>query len=187
MQEDRRIQYSKMVLRESLLALMKERPINKITVTDLCRQANLNRNTFYMHYHSPVHLLSSIEESFFAVIKELIERSILDDVHVKSSFVEICEHIADNSDLCTILFSDHGNGDYLERVIYILHDRSIEVWKEQMPHMNVNTLESYYSFISSGSAAVVKNWIKHGMKETPQEIAQFIEKVSRWVEHSFVQ
>ena len=42
---DRRVRYTKMVLRESLLELMKTKPVVKITTTELCKHADINRNT----------------------------------------------------------------------------------------------------------------------------------------------
>ncbi|MFD1904069.1 TetR/AcrR family transcriptional regulator [Paenibacillus rhizoplanae] len=54
--------YKKMVIKESLLKLLTERSINKVTVTDICREANINRNTFYSHYASQFELLSTIEK-----------------------------------------------------------------------------------------------------------------------------
>ena len=36
---DRRVKFTKMVLRESLLELMREKPIGEITVTELCKNA----------------------------------------------------------------------------------------------------------------------------------------------------
>ncbi|WP_158442474.1 TetR/AcrR family transcriptional regulator [Paenibacillus sp. JCM 10914] len=185
MPEDRRILYTKMVLRESLLTLMKDQPINKISVTELCKHADLNRNTFYTHYDSPLHLLSSIEESFFEVIRGVIERSFMVGID-HGSLLEICEHIAANGDLCAILFSDHGNGDYLKRVIYILHDRSIAAWKEYAPHLPVDTLETLYSFIASGSAAIIADWVRTGMSQSPQQISEFIDQATRSVEQSFL-
>ncbi len=44
--EDRRTQYSKMVIRDTLFELMREKPINKITVKELCERAAGNRSTF---------------------------------------------------------------------------------------------------------------------------------------------
>lgn len=48
--ENRRVRYTKMVLRQSLLELLEEKPIEKITVSDLCSRADLNRTTFYLFY-----------------------------------------------------------------------------------------------------------------------------------------
>ena len=47
---DARIRYTQRILKESLLALLKQKPINKITVKEVCELAELNRATFYAHY-----------------------------------------------------------------------------------------------------------------------------------------
>ena len=59
---DRRILKTKRALRESLLYLLKEQPIQKISVSRLCEKSDINRSTFYTYYSSPMDLLESIED-----------------------------------------------------------------------------------------------------------------------------
>ena len=51
---DRRILKTKRALRESLLYLLKEQPIQKISVSRLCEKSDINRSTFYTYYSSPM-------------------------------------------------------------------------------------------------------------------------------------
>ena len=46
---DRRILKTKRALRESLLYLLKEQPIQKISVSRLCEKSDINRSTFYTY------------------------------------------------------------------------------------------------------------------------------------------
>ena len=39
MKSDRRVRYTRMVLKQALLSLMLERPITRITVTEICERA----------------------------------------------------------------------------------------------------------------------------------------------------
>lgn len=182
---DRRVKYTKTVLRESLLELMQELPINKITVTEICRKADINRNTFYMHYSSQFDLLSSIEDSFLEEITSKVECSLNNGIF-ESSVFEICEYVAENADLCTILISDHGSKDYVKRIIYTFHDKSIDKWKKEASHIDLETFEAMYSFITSGSSAIIQEWVKNGMQESPSDIAQFIERAVFAVEKTFL-
>ena len=50
MATDRRTKYTKSVIRQALFDLLKEKPLNKITVTDICKMADINRSTFYSYY-----------------------------------------------------------------------------------------------------------------------------------------
>ena len=65
MKTDARVKYTKMVLKKALLELMQHKPVNKITVKEICERAELNRATFYAHYSDCFDLLESIEEELF--------------------------------------------------------------------------------------------------------------------------
>ena len=58
---DRRIRYTKQVIKDSLFALMQHTPVEKITVKELCAAADINRATFYAHYETMIALLEEIE------------------------------------------------------------------------------------------------------------------------------
>lgn len=168
-----------MFLRESLLDLMKEKPIGKITPTELCRLADINRNTFYSHYDSPEALLRSIEDELYEQIRKSIERSLKKE-NISTLLTEFCQIIYDNGDLFTILFSDYGDKDFLRRIIELAHDRSIAEWKAAgMKEMDEDErVEMLYTFFVSGSVSVIQKWVQCGMKKSPSEIALFIEKVT---------
>lgn len=63
---------SKQLLREAFFTLMKEKPIEKITVSDLVRKADLNRNTFYAHYQDVRALIECIEDETIQQMKETL-------------------------------------------------------------------------------------------------------------------
>ena len=52
--------YTKKVLSITLQELMKEKPLNDITVQELVDQASMNRKTFYYHFHTLSDLLLSL-------------------------------------------------------------------------------------------------------------------------------
>lgn len=60
--QDRRIDRTKIFLKDALLKLMSEKPISKISITELCTEANINRGTFYAHYDNQNSLLTYIED-----------------------------------------------------------------------------------------------------------------------------
>ena len=60
--ENRKVKYTKMVIRESLFKLLKTKQLNQITVKELCRLADINRGTFYSHYTDLFDLVEKLEE-----------------------------------------------------------------------------------------------------------------------------
>lgn len=174
---DRRVLYTKMFLRESLLALMKEKPIAKITLSELCRHAGINRNTFYAHYSSPEALLGTIQEELYEQVKQSIERSSKNG-SISTLLTEICQAIYDSRDLCAVLFSEYGDKDFLRQIIDLAHDRTIAEWKVSGIEDKKEQIEMLYQFSVSGSVAVIQKWIQEGMGKSPREIAFFIERAS---------
>ena len=183
---DRRVLYTKMFLRESLLALMKEKPIAKITPTELCRHAKMNRNTFYTHYNSPEALLKSIEDEMYEQIRHSIEHSLIGE-SISALMAEICQAIFDHRDLCTVLFSEYGDKDFLRRIIDLAHDRTIADWRAAGMGSDDEQAEMLYCYSVNGSVSVIQKWILDGMKKSPQEIAQFIEKSSYFGLYGFIE
>lgn len=61
--EDVRITRSKRDLRNAFFELVKTRSFDKITVTDICRIATINKMTFYKHYQDKYDLLDDCVRS----------------------------------------------------------------------------------------------------------------------------
>lgn len=51
--ENQRIAITKRLLKESLMRLLQEKELEKINITELCKDAGVNRATFYRHMRSP--------------------------------------------------------------------------------------------------------------------------------------
>ena len=170
---DRRVQYTKMVLKQGLLELMADRPISRITIKDICDLADVNRGTFYTHYNDQYDLLRQIEDDLDAEIKATITKG-----HSESSDVteEILSSIAAQNSLCKILFSEYGDAAFLKKIMYNAHDQFIDEWKAKIQPADIHLLNRFYIYTANGIAAIIQDWLQSGMNESPKEIAAFIEK-----------
>ena len=70
MKTDLRVLKTKEALHESLISLLKERPLESISITGICKAAKINRGTFYQHYGKVEDLF---EEYFKEIMKDLAE------------------------------------------------------------------------------------------------------------------
>lgn len=181
---DLRVRYTKMVIKESLLELMKEQPISKITVTIICRKANINRNTFYSHYMNQFDLLTNIENELYEEIRHVVEYTMNHETSGNLSY-EICKYIKANSKICEVLFSENGDKELLERILYISHDLNIEKWRKEVKYFDQKLFDKWYTFTAYGSIAIIKDWVNGGMKESPSKIAAFINKATDAVSKDF--
>lgn len=57
---DRRTRYTRMVIAEAFFSLMREKGFSKLTVSDICKTAQISRGTFYLHYEDKYALLNAL-------------------------------------------------------------------------------------------------------------------------------
>lgn len=63
---------SKKLITDALVELLDEKPLDKITVTDIVKKADINRGTFYAHYASVSDVVNNIFQGAFEIIKNSI-------------------------------------------------------------------------------------------------------------------
>ena len=68
---DRRRRYTLSVIREAFFALLAEVGFTKMTVADICRRADINRGTFYLHYEDKFALLDALIDEALAAVPPL--------------------------------------------------------------------------------------------------------------------
>ena len=69
---DRRVKYTKKVIMDTFISLLEEKEIKKITVSELCNIADINRATFYRYYLDIYDLYDKIQDEFVSELKEII-------------------------------------------------------------------------------------------------------------------
>ena len=70
---DRRARYTRMVLKESLIELLKEKRISNISIKEICERADINRSTFYSHYQDQYDLMHQVEQEVLGEIREYLD------------------------------------------------------------------------------------------------------------------
>ena len=173
-QEDKRIRRTKKLLRQALTRLMQQKDFQSITVTDVVREADINRGTFYIHYKDVGDLLQRLED-------EMAERLILvckkyayanTEVNAFPYLTELYRFAQDNADLCLVLLGPNGDRAYTERICSILRSYFLQDFLSRFYTGSSDRLDHFCSFIVSGNLTLTLQWLSGGMKETPEEMAQ---------------
>ncbi|MCD8316718.1 MAG: TetR/AcrR family transcriptional regulator, partial [Eggerthellaceae bacterium] len=86
--ENQRIRLSKAMLKQSLLELLKEKPLSRISVLEICENAQINRTTFYKYYGSQSDLLKDIENDFLDQTNEHLMLILKDSPDAISTVLE---------------------------------------------------------------------------------------------------
>lgn len=81
MGEDLRVVKTKNTIRSALFELMSEKQLSKITISEICVLAKINRKTFYSHYRSPFDVIEELENDVLGEFSAILRQggdSILD-------------------------------------------------------------------------------------------------------------
>lgn len=178
MKNDHRIRLTKILIHKSMLELLREKPINKITVIEICKRSGLHRTTFYLHYSDIFALLDEIKEHIANIIYTIVQ-----DATQKNSKHEFRFHInrsiVQNFEYFEFICSDHCEAEFQEQIINIARECSFSLWRKEYPNAKEADLSILYTFIAFGSVAVIRSWVQNGMRESPGKIDEYIEKISR--------
>lgn len=176
---DRRVRYTKMVLRESFINLLKRKHISKISIKEICEDADVNRATFYAHYSDQYDLRRSIEDELVADIIAYLDGGSFSDPESVSldMLVKIFEYIKDNAELCIVLLGDSGDINFQRQVMMIVRDQCVSAWSSSLD-IDVDDAEFIYSFYAIGCVGIIQKWLLGGMVKPVKEMAELILKLA---------
>ncbi|SDO18507.1 TetR/AcrR family transcriptional regulator [Alkalicoccus daliensis] len=180
MSEDRRILKSKKALKESLIALMKQRSIKQITITSLAAHADVNRSTFYQHYSSIDDLFQKLTED---VMEDLIrayrepyigsDRIIFSELSATS--IKIFEHIYSYADFYSVILDTAIFTGFQERICSLIKQLTLHELMEDSPQ-DINA-ELYASYHAHAITGLIVSWVSEGFKFTPEYMNEQLIKI----------
>ncbi|WP_343342929.1 TetR-like C-terminal domain-containing protein [Terrisporobacter petrolearius] len=174
---DRRIRKSKESLKQSLINLMKEKPINNITVKELVLAADLNRSTFYNYYCDIPDMLEKLETELYNEFIRILELHVIKDHKTHDLYKEahefiedMCDVINESADFCQCIFSQNGDISFLFKLEELVEDHIKDQLRQDFDG-KMDYPAYVYSFVKSGYIGILKSWMKGGCVESPQDIA----------------
>jgi len=151
--------------------LLREREYADISVTDICRRADIVRKTFYNNFRSKDDVIRCLIQQNFQALEQLVD---FDYMSVNQILHIALRYILDYRDEL-ILFYKRGLLPFAGKGItgYIQSTRII-------PKLDKHTTdERAYKYIAAQSSAVVvsvmETWIENNYDETPEFMAQITE------------
>lgn len=171
--QDARIQKTKERLRAALLSLLWEKPLDLISISEICNNASINRNTFYSHYESVKDLQSEIEGLF---MESLISSIKIDEESISSVsdiMRKILECVKANGDMCALFFTETGDKNFIKSVFLYALPSAVKNWSEQL-NIKEEAATFLYYYILGGAVNVIEVWIKNGFKESVDEMSELL-------------
>ena len=168
--ENQRIALTKRLLQEGLLTLLEHNPIDKVSVTELCRISGINRSTFYNHYSSPHDILADIETNVTADLMAITAKH-KPNLSSVDCLEEICSYLKNHRQISTVLITFNADTDLVDVFRRIeRHFASSGVRKTKETDQERIHLAS--SFICTGCYYMIREWLIRDIAKSPREVAE---------------
>lgn len=165
---------TKLALSDSLKKMMKSKPFSKITVGDIVKDCNLNRNTFYHHFADTYDLLRwMLEEEAINVIKNY--DMIID---YRDAILFVVDYIDRNEHMLNCALDSIGREE-LKRFLVKDFDEITYTLITSAEAEVGNTLDESYkkfltSFYTEALAGMLINWLRNKKSRNKDALVGYI-------------
>ena len=154
--------YTKKTFSEALKRAMKKKPFQKITVSDLVRDCQVNRKTFYYHF-----------EDIYALLKWTFEQETIEEaINFIMDYIEENDYIINCA--CDSISRDEVKhffyADFLDLIVSFIDETEQKMGKTLEP--------SYKSFLSyfymEALTGMLLDWIRERNKRARPTVVRYI-------------
>ena len=160
--------FTRQAIMYSMLKLLQEKSIDKITVKDICEMCEINRNTFYYYY-----------SDIYQVLEELLRtetEKALKEKQENRSFYEDClkkYHLILEYKKAVYHLYNSKNRDLILKYLYDITENYMEkyVLKEvEGKKLSAEDIQFIVDFYSNSMIGSILRWMQRGMMEKQEKL-----------------
>lgn len=148
--------------------LLQDKEINEISITDICKKAELNRTTFYNNYLDIYDLADKIKEKLEREVYNLYQEERLNRYN-SNDFSKILTLIKENPLFFKTYFKlgFDSTHEALGNVYQYDYNQAKEKFDDKY-------IDYHIEFFKAGFNAIVKKWLNNNCQETVAELCEII-------------
>ena len=169
----------------ALLSLLERKPFEYITVSEVCKQAGVNRSTFYLHYENTrdlleettTHMLEQFVSYFPQDTRDIAHRFRDCDLQELNFISEAYLHpylsyMKENRRVFAAVLSQTAAFD-TNSIFQRLFDHILDPILDRF-HYPENDRRYTILFYLNGLTAIIAEWLKDGCAKSPEELSAII-------------
>ena len=152
---------------DALLELMREKPVEKISIEEMTARADVGRVTYFRYFKSKDELLAW---KFRKLWERYTEKNGKVDLRTRSyaarNYFSFCLEVRDTIDL---VYERGHQQAFLKAFLEVIRGYDyVPADKEEAARHEAEYILNYYAY---GLFGLFNTWVLHGYKETPEEMA----------------
>ncbi len=174
---DKRSLKTRKAIKIAFLKLLKTHDISEVNITEITRNAGINRNSFYTHYKNVNNILDDINSEIYAYMEQILEKYPYEKITADPYPVisEFSTAILNNKYITEYLLFSKSSTDLVRKLKDNICDRFYDAYVSSVK--DTDPLTRYViSYIISGVFEMYHVWFRTG-KTVPLEVVT--EKISK--------
>jgi len=176
--EDRRVLRTQKNLKDALLALLEQKELRELSITEVTKKAKCNRVTFYAHYKDLNELLSAIFDDYLQGLITYFRQSFKHLDHFSSKDVQrhlpIFEYIYQNQPIFSLIIKGEvlpgSQNQFCESLVRV-SATELALAGENELKMEIPELNYYLTY---GMLGFFIYWSKQNFQDSPETMAKKI-------------
>ncbi|MBQ2902795.1 MAG: TetR/AcrR family transcriptional regulator C-terminal domain-containing protein [Clostridia bacterium] len=172
---------SKNLIKKAVAKLIHEKALQKITVSDIIREADISRGTFYAHFADVSSVIEQIESEEMHNLMEYVDKFGFENIMTETErFIELlCEYLSRDMEYYRMLTQSNILNNFIWRLVDVYYDKLFSSISSLRDIENKDDVNLYLIYITSGAKTVLLSWLNGEIKGSPAEIAQKLSALIR--------
>ncbi len=182
--KDKRVEKTLKNIENAFLDLLEEKKFQEISVTDICKKANINRCTFYAHFDNPQSLLESLQEKLVCeFLKSFNEYNF--DTDSKQMIDILFKEIKENKKLFGLLFSFENQSNIARLIETNMKQKTLNNWLKES-NTSLEEADMLFCYIIHGGNAILKKWYDSDFSMDENQIKNLFDQVIKYGLYDFI-
>lgn len=175
---DIRVRYTKKAIAGAFLERLEEKPVNRITVREVCDGAGINCSTFYKYYHDCFDLMEQLENEALLQMDQLLDQA--KNGGLTEILTPTMQTLKEHQKLIRLhLRSDEGSRFVRKLVGHSLARLELELSGFARSELSLEERDRVKAFLVGGCIGVIEYWMYGGMRQDSQEVMDSMERLCR--------
>ncbi len=178
---DLRVQKTKQFIKEAFIELVEIKGYNKVSVTDIVRSAQINRNTFYLHYENKEELVKKLIAEASAKMNETLSSYVIltnypmneiPEIQIRWGFRSILNFIKPEIEFYRIILLDESLRGYINELFDMIKIHLADLLRIKNPRSNL-----IFEYTYNGMLGLIQQWIIYS-PTSKSETAKILAKLA---------
>lgn len=150
--------------------VQEKKPLEKITVREVCEAAGINRSTFYAHYLDVYDVVEQVEKTMARSLTQSFTAQLEENAPLEECFESLFAFIREYQDFYRLYLNQTNKTGAIGVAWELLENRTRGLSYRDFGMLSQREMTYEGHFFLFGLTAMVRQWVNDGCPESPRQM-----------------